>query len=424
MTDPLSDPLQRALESLAQGRTVEQVLAAHPDLASGLRPLLEAALAAAQLGPREVPAGAMARSRRRALARAVGLKAASPRPAPFGLWPRWALAAAALVVVLGLGLDGISTAAAQSLPGDILYPVKIVSEELQLRLAAQPDDRLNLEALYSQRRVDEVAGLLTLGRELPLSFHAVVQKMGPTLWTVGGIPVRIGPETRMVGEILTGMTIEVDGLTQADGTFLAHELHLESFDTLGPVTSIAPDEWVIGSVPIAIDAETWIEPEIRVGDLVLVRVRVLEDGSRVAESILLFAPPTPTPPPAMPPSTQVPQSPKPAMTAEATETEEAAETEASDEEDGTSGPGGAATQDSGEDEDTEDEPEGTDEVKDEFTGVVEEAGGGQWIVSGRVLQVTAATEIRDDPVVGDTVKVVAFLQPDGTWWAEKIERED
>src|SRR3970282_264340 len=98
----------------------------------------------------------------------------------------------------------------------------------------------------------------------------------------------------------------------------------------------------------------------------------------------------------------------------ARERKEGGETEASDEEDATSGPGGAATQDSGEDEDTEDEPEGTDEVKDEFTGVVEEAGGGQWIVSGRVLQVTAATEIRDDPVVGDTVKVVAFLQPDGT----------
>jgi hypothetical protein len=30
----------------------------------------------------------------------------------------------------------------------------------------------------------------------------------------------------------------------------------------------------------------------------------------------------------------------------------------------------------------------------------------------------------DDPEVGDTVRVRAWLQPDGTWWAERIEIED
>ncbi len=424
MTERLSAALQAALESLARGMTVEQALAPYPDLAPELRPLLEAALAATELGAVQVTGAALARSRSRSLARAAGLRAVSPAPARLGLIPRFAIAGAALLVVLGLGLDGISGAAAQALPGDILYPVKIVSEELQLRLASRQDERLNLEALYSQRRVDEVLGLLTLGRELPLSFHAVVQKMGPTLWNVGGVPVRVGAQTRIVGQILTGMTVEVDGLTQTDGTFLAHELHLESFDTLGPVTSMGPEAWVIGSVPIALDTETWIEPGIQVGDLVLVRVRVLEDGSRVAESILLFAPPTPTPPPAAPPSTAVPQGLKPTKTEEAKETEQPTETEASGEDDGNSGPGGSATQESTEAEATDDEPEGTDQVEEQFTGVVEAVGGSQWVVSGRVVQVTSDTEIRDDPVVGDTVKVVAWLQPDGTWWAEKIERDD
>ena len=192
MSDERSAALQRALESLAQGMTLEQALAPYPDLAPELRPLLETALAAVELRPREVPAGALTRSRNRALARAAGLKTAAPRPSRLALLPRFAVAVAALVVVLGLGLDGISTAAAESLPGDVLYPVKIVSEKLQLRLASRPGNRLNLEAAYSQRRVDEVLGLLTLGRELPLSFQAVVQKIGPTLWSVGGIPVQIG----------------------------------------------------------------------------------------------------------------------------------------------------------------------------------------------------------------------------------------
>ena len=412
MSDRLSGALHGALESLAQGKSIEQALAPHGELASDLRPLLEAATTAAALGQHEVPEAALLRSRKRTLARAAGLMETAPRPPLLRLVPRLALLATALVVALAAGVDGISTAAAQSIPGDILYPVKIVSEDLRLRLAAQPSERMSLEALYAQRRVDEVLRLLALGREVPLSFQASVDEIGPILWTVGGVPVRVSPETRVLGEILPGMTIEVDGLTQSDGTFLAHELHLKSFDTLGTVASIGPAEWVIGNSSIAVDDETWIEAGIVVGDLVLVRVRALDDGSRVAESILRFAPPTPTPFPPPPTARPVSSTPLPTTSAEATEEGE------NDEGDGNSGPGGG-----GDDEGEGEEHAGEDEVKDEFKGVVQSVGSYQWVVAGRVLQVTGATEIRGDPVVGDTVKVVAFLQTDGTWWAEKIERE-
>jgi len=413
MSDRLSGTLHQALESLAQGKSIEQALAPHGELASELRPLLEAATAAAALSQRDVPQDALLRSRRRALARAAGLMETAPRSPLLRLVPRAALLATALVVALAAGLDGISTAAAQSIPGDVLYPVKIVSEDLRLRLAAQPSERLSLEALYAQRRVDEVLRLLALGRELPLSFQASVEEIGPILWQVGGVPVRVSPETRVLGDILPGMTIEVEGLTQADGTFLAHELHLKSFDTLGTVASIGPEAWVIGSASIAVNHETWIEAGIVVGDLVLVRVRALDDGARVAESILRFAPPTPTPFP--PPPTVGPVSPTPP----ATPFTEATDEDGEDEEDGNSGPGG-----SGEDggEGSEHQEEG--DLKEELRGVVQSVGSSQWAVAGRVFEVTGATEIRGDPGVGDTVKVVALLQPDGTWWAEKIERED
>jgi hypothetical protein len=146
MSDRLSDALQQALESVARGSTVDQALAPYPDLTSELRPLLEAALAATGLAPREVPLAALARSRRRALARAAGLKAAAPRPARLSLLPRFALAVAALVIILGLGLDGISTAAAIA-PGRRPLSVKIVSEELQLR-SNHPDDRRTLSSVF------------------------------------------------------------------------------------------------------------------------------------------------------------------------------------------------------------------------------------------------------------------------------------
>lgn len=84
-----------------------------------------------------------------------------------------------------------------------------------------------------------------------------------------------------------------------------------------------------------------------------------------------------------------------------------------DESEDESGQGGAG----GGDEDSEPE-------KIQFEGVVQSAGGSQWIVDGRALLVDGETEIKGDPEVGDTVKVVAFRQADGSWWAEKIERED
>jgi len=55
---------------------------------------------------------------------------------------------------------------------------------------------------------------------------------------------------------------------------------------------------------------------------------------------------------------------------------------------------------------------------------VQSIAGSQWVVDGRTIRVDGQTEIQDNPGVGDTVKVVAFLQSDGTWWAEKIELED
>jgi hypothetical protein len=55
---------------------------------------------------------------------------------------------------------------------------------------------------------------------------------------------------------------------------------------------------------------------------------------------------------------------------------------------------------------------------------VQSISGSEWVVDGRTIRVDGETEVKDDPGVGDTVKVVAFLQSDGSWWAEKIELED
>lgn len=57
----------------------------------------------------------------------------------------------------------------------------------------------------------------------------------------------------------------------------------------------------------------------------------------------------------------------------------------------------------------------------EFTGVVTELTAQRWTVAGRVIAVTAQTEIKGTYMVGDTVKVHALVAADGSLIAREIE---
>ncbi len=56
-----------------------------------------------------------------------------------------------------------------------------------------------------------------------------------------------------------------------------------------------------------------------------------------------------------------------------------------------------------------------------FTGSVEVMASDMWVVGGRTVAITAATEIKSDPGIGMLVKVHAVRQADGSLWAREIE---
>ncbi len=70
-----------------------------------------------------------------------------------------------VITILGLLLGGTGTvyASQDSLPTDVLYPVKVLTEEVRLELAADPQVEMNLLLGYAQRRVDEIAALVEEG---------------------------------------------------------------------------------------------------------------------------------------------------------------------------------------------------------------------------------------------------------------------
>jgi hypothetical protein len=57
----------------------------------------------------------------------------------------------------------------------------------------------------------------------------------------------------------------------------------------------------------------------------------------------------------------------------------------------------------------------------EFTGTVEVIASDLWVVGGRTVAVTAATEIKPGLTIGALAKVHAVVQADGTQWAREIE---
>ena len=80
------------------------------------------------------------------------------RPAPF--LARGA-ALAAMLVAVGLGA---TVASADTLPDDLLYPVKIASESVRLALAGAPADRAEVELSIAEHRLGEAERLASSGR--------------------------------------------------------------------------------------------------------------------------------------------------------------------------------------------------------------------------------------------------------------------
>jgi hypothetical protein len=85
---------------------------------------------------------------------------------------RWAVTlagiAAALILTLA-SVGGTVYASQNSLPGDALYPVKTLTEKVQLRLEHDPEDRIQLYSSFAHRRILEIQVMLEKGEPVPHS---------------------------------------------------------------------------------------------------------------------------------------------------------------------------------------------------------------------------------------------------------------
>jgi len=94
-----------------------------------------------------------------------GLRAPRPRVARRAL--SGAMTMAAFVVAMGLGVGRMSTAAADSLPGDPIYSIKRLGETARIFFAFDPDRRAELNDRFADARLREMLALSADRRDIP-----------------------------------------------------------------------------------------------------------------------------------------------------------------------------------------------------------------------------------------------------------------
>ncbi len=235
-SERLSEVFDDCLVRLAAGATVEQCLRDYPGDGDRLRPLLETVtLMRRALPPASEVIGAQDRVRATMMAAMQSnpvssrQRTAAPR--------RWigALASAAVLIFALMGVLGY--AAEGALPGDVLYPVKLVSEAARLAVIHDPA----LAAAFTHRRVIEVKRVLADGRQVHVRFFGRVDRIDGNQWQVDGVPVEIAATTIMKSTIRPGDDVEVEGFASASVVH-AEEIEKASTDESLPPAPVKTPE--------------------------------------------------------------------------------------------------------------------------------------------------------------------------------------
>lgn len=155
MKQNIEEMLDDCIAEMRSGASVEAVLAARPEAAQELRPLLDVAFGLSDLPEPQLSV--------KGLMRVLSIQSTGQRrePAttkplrvPFFSVPMLVRVAASVAAVFVVGW-GVSLASAQALPGDWMYPVKRIVERVKLALTVNAANEAELRISFSEQRMTE-----------------------------------------------------------------------------------------------------------------------------------------------------------------------------------------------------------------------------------------------------------------------------
>jgi Domain of unknown function (DUF5667) len=179
------------LEHLLTGQeTIEQCLQRCPEYAKELEPLLRTVVLMHQVA--DVKPSDEFRARARYQMQLKMAQAGSPAKRTTRVVPRWAVAACTAMLVFVLG-GGAVLASQNVMPGNLLYAVKLTTENLQVRLAGSSDSKTEQYIAMANARISEMAWMVNNNKTQNL--QAAAQRLNNYYSSIG--------ELAMTGEAKT-----------------------------------------------------------------------------------------------------------------------------------------------------------------------------------------------------------------------------
>jgi hypothetical protein len=243
MTDRFESILDECISALQAGVPIEEVLAEVPEYANELRPLLYAAAVLADPKPDLIPEETKSALRDEYI-KQVGELPVVPAPsfgekahAVFRILSRRLTARAVLndlvaiattiVLTLLMAVLILNYLAIDTLPGDFLYGIKRISEDVQLGLTFDENRRATLAEAFNQRRLKEIKQLIEQNRAAVVRFKGVLETKGENMWVVEGHPVFLPADVELEGQAQEGDMVEVIGLLRTNNVLVADTIKVE-----------------------------------------------------------------------------------------------------------------------------------------------------------------------------------------------------
>ncbi len=172
-----NDILDKCLERIIRGETVEQCLTSYPEYAAELGPLLRTATVVQKAAAIEPRSEFKAKARYQFRTAIAGL-GAKPSHRFFVWQPRWAMAVVTVIILLVSG-TGTMAAASNSMPDQPLYPLKLAAETARLRLTPSHLAKAELYANLADKRVKEIVVMTSRGK--PEEVERTVERLNDYL---------------------------------------------------------------------------------------------------------------------------------------------------------------------------------------------------------------------------------------------------
>lgn len=154
--------LDYCIDEMQAGKSLEECLAQFPEYRDELKPMLETVSMVGKIEAPQ-PSAATINNALFEIGRQAGQEKSSAETTGIFLQKfirkPWFARTISVAMVLVILFFGLSTASADSIPGDILYPFKKLTENIQFLLTTGEQNKAELRLTFSEKRLRELSDL-------------------------------------------------------------------------------------------------------------------------------------------------------------------------------------------------------------------------------------------------------------------------